>query len=87
MKRNRVTTAVAVAMRERRAQAAVDRFNEQLRADDVVIVTKDDGSEVETTVIAAAECRHGQAIVWLEAVRGCYALDRVRIKPRKAGAS
>jgi hypothetical protein len=80
-------SVTSVAMRQRRAQAAVDAFNRDLQADDKVIFTRDNGEEVETQVYAAAENRHGVAVVWIEAARGCVALDRVRIKPRKAGAS
>lgn len=44
-----------------------------------VTLRKDDGSVIETRTRARAEILSGHTpVIWLEGVRGCYLLSRVR---------
>lgn len=47
-----------------------------------VIVTKDDGTEVETTTRGGAFMLGGHtAVIFVDGIAGCYSLERVRVKP------
>lgn len=57
----------------------VDDWNSRHRIGDPVVVTKDDGSKVETVATTAAYVMGGHtAVIHLEGIRGCYALERVK---------
>lgn len=65
-------------------QALVDEFNRVHAIGAAVILTKDTG-EVRTKTRSAAQVLSGHsAVVWLEGVAGCYALDRVRADDEQA---
>lgn len=44
-----------------------------------VLVTKDDGTTIETKTRSPAEVLAGHtAVIWLEGISGCYLLSRVK---------
>lgn len=44
-----------------------------------VVVRKDNGKEYSTTITAGAHLLGGHtAVIWLDGISGCYALERVR---------
>jgi len=54
-------------------------WNERYPVGTDVIVTKDDGSEVATKTRSSAEILSGHTpVIWLQGIRGCYILERVR---------
>jgi|BarGraIncu00421A_1022006.scaffolds.fasta_scaffold142198_2 hypothetical protein len=59
-------------------ETMVKDWNEKYPVGTVVIVTKDDETEVLTKTVHAATVVGGTAVAWLEAISGCYDLDRVR---------
>lgn len=60
-------------------QNAVDRWNANHPIGTVVDLTKDSGEVVRTKTRSEAEVLSGHtAVIWLEGVRGCYCLDRVK---------
>lgn len=45
-----------------------------------VVLTRDDDVQLRTKTRSEAEVLSGHsAVIWLDGVRGCYALDRVRL--------
>ena len=63
---------------EKVMQSKVDAFNEKNPVGSTVIVVKDFGERVETTVMHPAEIMgEHTAVVWLEGIRGAYSMDRV----------
>lgn len=56
----------------------VTTWNQHYPIGTLVLVRRDDGSVFRTTTKGAAEMLSGHTpVIWLEGVRGCYALDRV----------
>jgi hypothetical protein len=54
------------------------QWNERNRIGTPVTLQKDDGTFVDTVTKSEAQVLSGHtAVIWLEGVRGCYALDRV----------
>ena len=66
-----------------KAEKAVREWNEKYPANTNVEVTRDDGSITETYTLSAAWVLGGHsAVVLLNGISGCYALERVRyLKP------
>lgn len=59
-------------------QKQCDEFNATNPVGTRVILKKDVGTEVHTKTRSVAQVLSGHsAVVWLEGVAGCYALDRV----------
>jgi hypothetical protein len=59
--------------------AAVNRWNKNHPPETPVVLTKDDGSEVETKTRSGAWLLGGHtAVVMVEGISGCYLLERVR---------
>lgn len=72
-------------IRASRLQDQVDSWNAQNEVGAAVTVTKDNGDEIHTTTRGKAYVLSGHtAVIFLDGISGCYALDRVRaaIKPR-----
>ena len=64
---------------KRQLQAQVDRFNNECPVGTKVIVTKDLGEQVKTTVMHEAEILGGHtAIAWFAGISGGYLLERAR---------
>lgn len=56
-----------------------DEFNKWYKPGCPVIVRKDDGSELQTNTRSIAwKLGHGESVVKVEGIRGCYMLSRVR---------
>jgi hypothetical protein len=67
-----------------RAMSAVREWNACYPEGTSVVVTFDDGSTKETRTRSAAQVLGGnQAVIWLDGVRGCYALERVQPAPAR----
>lgn len=63
---------------EAHLQQQVDAWNRAHQVGTPVIVTKDGGEQIETTTCSEAEVLGGHsAVIWLEGISGCYALERV----------
>lgn len=59
------------------AQDEVDEWNAKYPIGTAVIVTKDNGVQVHTKTRSEASVLSGHtAVIWLEGLSGCYALDR-----------
>lgn len=68
-----------MAQTKQTAQEKVDEFNRENPVGTPVIVRRDDGMRVLTTVRdAAVVLPSGAPVVWLKGVSGCHSLDRVR---------
>lgn len=63
--------------REQKALAQCLAFNERVPVGSPVIVTKDDGREVQSRV-RTAYVMCDTPVVMLEGISGCYLLERVR---------
>jgi hypothetical protein len=60
-------------------QQAVDKWNSTYQIGQAVLLLKDSGETVRTKTRSAAEVLSGHtAVIWLEGVRGCYMLSRVK---------
>lgn len=60
-------------------QKKVDAWNAKYSIGQEVDLTKDDGQVMRTKTRSEAEVLSGHtAVVWLDGVRGCYLLDRVK---------
>lgn len=69
-------------------QAQCDRFNEVNAVGCKVSIQLDSGEQRETTTRSEAQVLSGHsAVIWLDGVRGCYQLDRVKAIPATAGAA
>jgi hypothetical protein len=67
---------------KKRAKQAVADWNAAHAVGIEVIVTKDRGEQVQTRTTSAAQMLSGHsAVIWLEGLSGCYALERVRPAP------
>lgn len=64
--------------RRDRVRQAVRTWNEQYPPGTPVRVRRDSGDVEETRTRSAAEVAGDVPVIWLEGVRGCYRLDRVR---------
>ncbi|QWA09573.1 hypothetical protein GTU79_19745 [Sodalis ligni] len=64
----------------KKLQAECDRFNAAVPVGSKVLVQLDNHDEpMETTTRSAAEVLSGHsAVVWLDGVRGCYLLSRIK---------
>lgn len=63
-------------------QSECDEFNANIKIGDEVILTRPDGSELNTRVGYEASVLSGHtAIVWLDGIRGCVKLSHVRKAP------
>lgn len=63
-------------------QKQCDAWNEANHVGCNVILTKDNGVQVPTKTRSEAQILSGHsAVIWLEGVRGCYLLDRVKRMP------
>lgn len=62
-----------------RLQQQVDAWNRAHQVGTPVIVTKDRGEQIETKTTSEAQVLGGHsAVIWLEGISGCYALERVQ---------
>jgi hypothetical protein len=60
-------------------QKTVDAWNAKYPVGTNVVVTLDNHERKETVTRSEAEALSGHsAVIWLEGIRGCYLLDRVR---------
>ena len=60
-------------------QKTVDAWNAKYPAGTKVVVTLDNHERKETVTRSDAQVLSGHsAVIWLEGIRGCYLLDRVR---------
>ena len=60
-------------------QKTVDAWNAKYPVGTKVVVTLDNHERKETVTRSEAEVLSGHsAVIWLEGIRGCYLLDRVR---------
>lgn len=60
-------------------QSKCDAFNKMHPVGSKVIVVKDFGEQIETTVKYPAEILSGHTpVVWLDGISGAYLLDRVQ---------
>jgi len=67
--------------KERLNQALVENWNLKHPVGTKVTVTKDDGTVIDSETTSEAQVLGGHTpVIWLEGIRGCYALDRVRAK-------
>jgi len=64
--------------KEAEAILVADRWNKTYPVGMPVEVTRDNGKKTLTFTRAGAGIVGDQAVIWLEGIRGCYALDRVR---------
>lgn len=63
-------------------QKQCDDWNARYTPGSQVQLTKDSGEVIMTLPRSEAQVLSGHsAVIWLEGVRGCYALDRVKIVP------
>jgi hypothetical protein len=73
-------------VRAARLQHECDEFNKLYGVGTEVDVEKDDGSIVRTKTRGPAEVLGNHtAVIWLEDIRGCYALSRVSVISAKKG--
>lgn len=59
-------------------QEKVDEWNAKHLPGVSVELTKDHGEVIKTVTETPAHIVGGRAVVWVEGVRGCYKLDRVK---------
>lgn len=65
-----------------RAEKMVREWNEKHGVGQGVIVQRDDGTATRTTTRSEAQVLGGHtAVIWLEGIAGCFALDRVTAIP------
>ena len=65
------------------AKRSATTWNREVSVGAPVAYRKDDGSTVDTHTRSPAEVLGGHtAVIWLENVRGCVALDRVTVRDR-----
>ncbi len=58
--------------------AKVEAFNRRYQVGQQVMLRKDDQTTVNTKTRTAAKVLGGHsAVIWVEGISGCYALDRV----------
>lgn len=76
-KRNSTHSAFLVSSDFRKALAAVEAWKHPIGTP--VIVQKDNDEEVRTVTTSMAETLGSRAVIWLHGIRGCYALERVRV--------
>lgn len=63
-------------------QAQCDAWNAVNPVGCSVILTKDNGEDFPTTTRSLAEVLSGHsAVIWVNGIRGCYLLDRVKRMP------
>jgi hypothetical protein len=68
-------------------QAECDAWNAVNPVGCDVVLTRDNGEQLQTKTRSAAEVLSGHsAVIWLDGVRGCYLLDRVRVSEAVAVA-
>jgi hypothetical protein len=66
-------------------QDRVDTFNQLHKVGTAVIVQRDDGTLQKTKTRSAAQILSGHsAVIWLQGISGCYALERVCPLPENA---
>lgn len=76
----RAITAASQAYAER----DVNTWNAEVSVGAPVTYQKDDGQNVDTFTRSRAEVLGGHtAVVWLEDIRGCVALNRVTVRDRQ----
>lgn len=64
---------------QKRAKQAVADWNAAHAVGIEVIVTKDRGEQIRTRTHSVARLLSGHtAVIWLDGISGCYALERVR---------
>jgi len=64
---------------QKQEQRKVDNWNKKYSIGQKVIVTKDDGTKVETITTNEATLLGGHtAVGWLKDINGAYSLDRIR---------
>jgi hypothetical protein len=67
---------------KRLKQADCDAWNAKHPIGTQVDVRMDNGETTRTITRSPAEMLGGHtAVVWLEGIRGCYMLDRVKVQP------
>lgn len=64
---------------KKKMEASVEAWNKSVAIGDPVTVTLDSGEIKVTKTTSAAEMLSGHTpVVWLDGVRGCYILSRVK---------
>jgi hypothetical protein len=67
-------------------QAQCDAFNQRVKIGDAVDVRRDNGRILRTWTTTEAHVMSGHsAVVFVEGIRGCYALERVTKAPEEKG--
>jgi hypothetical protein len=65
----------------KKLQKQCDDWNAQWPIGSAVICTKDDGERLATVTTSEAQVLSGHtAVIWMKDIRGCYLLDRVKIR-------
>ncbi len=65
---------------KKRLQRQVDTWNKRCSVGQKVLVLRDMGETTLTHTRSEAQVLSGHtAVIWLEGITGCYALDRVRV--------
>lgn len=65
-------------------QAQCDKWNAAHPVGTAVVLSHDNGTQVETKTISEAQVLSGHsAVIWLEGIRGCYLLDCVSAPHRE----
>lgn len=67
---------VTLKQLQRKAQKAVDLWNSKYPVGQPVSLLKDGGDIVETKTKSEATVMSCTAVIWLEGISGCYALER-----------
>lgn len=79
---NGIRSTRRVAPSPRKLAAAVDRWNKSNKIGALVSYTKDDGRFLTTRTRSDASILSGHAaVIWLDGVSGCVALERVQALP------
>ncbi len=74
------TRSTRTRISTRELQKKCDRFNDRAVVGTKVRVTRDNGDVVETTTRSAAHVLSGHsAVIFVDGISGCYALERVEI--------
>jgi hypothetical protein len=82
------TRAERQAQATAKLQAACDKFNAAHQVGAAVSVELDGGEVRETITVSEAQvlCGH-TAVIWLDGISGCYALERVTALPPTSTAA
>ena len=68
---------MTLKQQQKKAEAAIAAWNDAYPVGQRVRVLKDGGATIETTTRSMASVMCCSAVIWLDGISGCYALDRV----------